>query len=109
MGSDPDDEVDDAVYRCGHCGDEHDSWGDLSDHDCTPECVYCGKTAADLPDDDVKTDKLLVSAHQRECDEKPEREYEPDPEAIWRRKRRKREKRMEREAKRARERRLGFR
>lgn len=100
----------DWTTRCGDCGQAFDGVTTLPEHDCTPECSYCGKTMADLDDPFCEYASVAISAHQRDCEAREEPD-EPmnDPEAVWREKRRKRKEREMFEAKIERQRRMGFR
>jgi hypothetical protein len=74
---------------CGHC---HKDFNLGDNHDCTPECIHCGKTYSDLESPEYDSAKIAVSRHQRECGERPASWDEPirDPEAEFREDRRER-------------------
>jgi len=91
--------------NCFHCGQTFEMG---EDHECEPSCRHCGATADEL-DSEYDSDKIAVSSHERECDERePPEEPINDPEAEFREKRRERKKRRQFERKIQRRRRKGY-
>ena len=98
----PDDGTDtELTHGCMACNDTFESFEAIRNHNCTPECRHCGKTFADLEAPEYpESEKLSISAHQRECEERdPPEGPIRDPEAEFRKERRERKRRRQFEAK----------